>query len=292
MRDTARYLSLRALIAAGGALPPALLDALAALAGTLAWVCTARVRAVTRDHMRHVLGTVPRATLDRAARGCVRTTARYWADFARTAHDKQHALDALREVEGIEHFFAAYDRGCGLVVLSAHLGNPEALAGALGGMGFPLLIVTEPLRPPRVHELVHVARAAPGVRFVPAGMTAVREALTHLRAGGIVALLGDRDVTGTGTLTPFFGERAALPSGAVELALRTGAPLVPAFLLRRRGGGYRAVILPPIDLPRTGDHATDVTAGMRLAARALETGIRLAPEQWFPMQPVWQGLHA
>lgn len=291
MRDTARYAALRALITAGGVVPPRVLEALAAAAGTLAWMCSARVRTVTRDHMRHVLGSVPRTAIDRAARGCARTTARYYVDFARTAHDKSHALDELRAVDGIDHFFAAYDRGCGVVLLSAHLGNPEALAGALGALGLPLLIITEPLRPPHVHELVHRARAAPGVHFVPASLTAVREALTHLRAGGIVAILGDRDVLGTGTDVPFFGERASLPSGAIELALRTGAPVVPAFVIRQHDGGFRAVLLPPLDLPRTGHHATDTSNGLLLAARALESGIRLAPEQWFPLQPVWTGLH-
>ncbi|MBM4416596.1 MAG: lipid A biosynthesis acyltransferase, partial [Chloroflexi bacterium] len=87
----------------------------------------------------------------------------------------------------------------------------------------------------------------------------------------------------------FFGERAPLPAGAAELALRTGAALVPAFVLRD-DGGFRIVIDPPLALSRTADRAADLATAHRAAAAALECGIARAPDQWFALKPVWSGL--
>jgi KDO2-lipid IV(A) lauroyltransferase len=141
-----------------------------------------------------------------------------------------------------------------------------------------------------VHDLVHEVRASPGVRFVPADLKGVREALAHVRKGGVLAILADRDIMRNGPPVTFFGERARLPSGPIELALRTHAPVLPAFVLRASGDRYRVFIDPPLDFERTGNREADLAAGMRNLAATLEVGIRRAPEQWFPLQPIWSGL--
>ena len=150
--------------------------------------------------------------------------------------------------------------------------------------------VTEPLEPPRLHELVHRVREHTGVPFVPIDRAGLRRALAHLRAGGALGVLADRDVLGTGRPLPFFGERAALPWGAVELARRSGAALVTGFVYRSGVARYRVVIDPAIAIPRTDDREADTREGMRLLVARLERGIRRAPEQWFPLSPVWSGI--
>ena len=287
-----RFVALWLLVRVIGRWPARLLYVFADIGGTIVWIGWPRLQRVTRDHMRHVLGgRAGERDVTRAARACLRSAARYYADFARAPHEPPgEALLAVDEYEGIEHFFEAYDRGCGMIVCSAHLGNPEFLVRAVAGLGIELLVFTEPLSPPRVHDFVHELRQAPNARFIPGGRAAAREALTHLRRRGVLALLCDRDVLGSGRPVPFFEERARLPSGAVELALRTGAPMLPAFVLRSGPGRYRVVIDRAIALRRTGNHEADVDAGMLAMARALEAGIRRAPDQWFPLDPVWRGL--
>lgn len=290
-----RFAALWLLVRVGGRLPVRALYAVADIGGFAAWVLAPRLRRVTADHARHVLGAgAPPRDVGRTSRGCVRNAARYYADFARAAHrPPRQALDELQEVEGVEHFFEAYDRGCGMIVCSAHLGNPEFLTRAVAGLGLPLVVLTERLEPPRVHDFVHEIRAGPNVEFLPADLGGVRRAIAHVRAGGILALLVDRDVLGTGRPVPFFGERARLPSGAVEIGLRTGAPLLPAAVYRsgRRGGAaYRVVIEPPIDIEGPARDPAAIAAGMRRLAAAIERGVRRAPEQWFALQPIWRGI--
>ena len=283
------YLALWVWIRVLGRLPLRALYGLADAAGTLAWYGSPRLRRVTLDHVRRVSAAeaTPRRRA-RAARGCVRSAARYWADMARAAHlPERDPLDRLESIEGVEHFFEAYDRGCGVLFVSAHLGNPETLMRGVGTLGFDVLVLTEPLSPPRLHELVHEVRQAPGVRFVPADRGGVRLALEQLRAGRILAVLADRDVLGTAPPRPFFGEPARLPSGAVELALRTNAKIVTGFVRRAGGSRMRVTLDPPIELARSGDRAADVEAGMLRITRALEAGIGRSPEQWFALHPVW-----
>lgn len=286
------WLALWLLVRVCGRLPARLLTAAAEVAGTCAWFLSARLRRVTADHMRHALGPhTPQRERDRAARGCVRTAARNYADFARgPTLPPGGEFDALAAADGIDHFFTALDRGCGVIVFSAHLGNPEFLLRAVGRMELDLMVVTEQLAPPRLDAFVRATRAAPGVCMVGTDVAGARAALAHLHAGGVLLVLADRDLHGTGRPVAFFGERARLPTGVIELALRTQAAVVPACVLRTPGDRLLLVVAPPLALPRSGDREADVAAGMRLLAAALEAGIRRAPEQWFVLTPVWSGL--
>lgn len=286
-----RVWALRVWVRALGRLPVRALYLAADAAAAAAWALSPRLRRTARGHMRRACGpeTAPRER-ERAARACVRSAMRYWADLAWAAHrPPERALDRLDAVEGVEHFLAAHDRGCGVIFVSAHLGNPEHLMRAAGALGFDVLVLTEPLQPPALHRLVHEARAAPGVRFLPADRRGVREAIAQLRRGGMLALLADRDVLGSGAPLPFFGEPARLPPGPVELALRTGAELVVGFVRRGPGGGLRVRLDPPIRLRRGGDREADAAAGMDRLLRALERGIRESPGQWFALHPIWEG---
>ena len=288
-----KYVVLRVLVAIGGHLPVRATYGLAAAGGTLAWYASGRIRAATRDHMRHVLGPgAPPQAVDRLARSCARANLYYYADFARLAYasddPRDSIFDSFDEVHSVEVLFEALDQGRGVVLVGAHLGNGEVLARAAGPFGICLAIITEPLSPPRLHEYVHHVRGARGVRFIPADLTGLRASIAHLKAGGSLGLLVDRDVLGTADPFPFFGERAPIPSGAVELARRTGAPMVGAWMPRTGPGRY-ALHLERIDLPpATGDRATDVESGMRVMVAALEGAIRRWPGQWFPISPVWR----
>ncbi len=291
-----KFVALWLLVRVAGRLPPRVLYGAADAAGALGWLLSARLRATTRDHMRHVLAAGAQSRLsasevDRAAAAAVRSAARYYADFARTAHlSAEQAFDEVEHFDGIDHLFAALDRGCGVIMVSAHLGSPEYIFRAASYLGLEMVVLTEPLQPPRVHDLVHAVRAAPGVRFLPADRDGLRGTLAALREGRMVAVLADRDIQGGGQPVTFFGEQALLPAGPVQLALRTHAALVPVFGTRTGTARYDVVIRPALELQRSGDRDADLAAGMRTLALALEEGIAAAPEQWFVLQPVWSGL--
>lgn len=282
-----KALLIRVLIEVGGRLPVRVLYALANGAGELAWFASPHLREVTRDHMDHVYGRgVQRGARDRLARGCVRTAAQYWADLARYAHtSSEQALEEYDSFEGIEHLYDAVDHGRGVLLVTAHLGAPEFPVHVGAALGLDVLSLAQVNESPEVNAVLTSARTRHGARFLDADLGGLRAALEQLRCGRVVALAADRDLRRSGRSAPFFGERTTLPSGPIELARRTGAVVLPAFVLRVGPGRYALRFESPIDLTMGGlEEATCVLA------RALEEGIRRAPEQWFVLQSIWTGI--
>jgi KDO2-lipid IV(A) lauroyltransferase len=289
------FAALWLLVHVGGRLPLGILEAAARAGGTAAWWASRRLREVTRDHMRHVLGVsaTPR-DIDRAARECVRTAARGYAEFA---HLPRLSPDAVRarvvSADGMEALAAAHAEGHGVIIMSAHLGAPEVISRTAPTFNAKMAGIAEPLRPQRVHDFVQSVRAVPGVPVFAATLAGLREARAHLAGGGALGILVDRDVLHTGHPHAFFGERALMPTGAVEIARRSGAPIVAVWCYRDgRPGRYRLVGRRVELPPATGDREADVESGMRATLAALEAAIRAAPGQWFPLAPVWDGLAA
>jgi KDO2-lipid IV(A) lauroyltransferase len=282
---------LQLLVRVAARTPVSVLYAVSGLMATLTWYASGSIRSVTRDHMRHVFPTAtPPRTIDRAARGATRSAGYYYVDFARYAHlEPGDAFDHVDSIDGVEQLFEAYDRGRGVILASAHLGDPEFIGQALAPF-FDIAVLTERLEPPALHDFVHKIRGRSGVQFVPADRGGLRTTLKQLRCGGVLGMLIDRDVLGTGEPFPFFRERAPMPRGAVELAWATGAAIVLGFVVRSGAGRYR-ITLRTVEAPTrengSGDRAADLEAGMRLVVAALESGIRATPDQWFVLSPIW-----
>ena len=102
----------------------------------------------------------------------------------------------------------------------------------------------------------------------------------------VVGGAGDRYVAGGGVEVEFFGERTTLPAGPATLALRSGAPLVPATTYFD-GDGHYGVARPPLDTSRQGKLREDVARITQNLAHEFEAMIRKAPEQWHLLQPNW-----
>jgi len=108
-----------------------------------------------------------------------------------------------------------------------------------------------------------------------------------LRDGGLVGLLVDRDIVGTGVEVEFFAERTTFPSGPATLALRTGAALLPTVVYSGPGRDHSAIIRPPIRIDRSSSLRDDVARVTQAVAHEFEGFIRRAPDQWHLFQPNW-----
>lgn len=286
------YQLLRALMLAVPRVPLRVIAPLVWLAGGVAWYASRRVRETTTDHMRHALDQgAPRSAIEARARDCVRAAAWYWVDLTRAPRmTPEQTFACLDSVDGLEALFDAYDEGRGVVLLSAHLGNPEVFAAFLPHLGLPTSIFVEPLADVRVHALLQSMRERGGARMLRPDATGVRAAVAQLRCGAVLGGLADRDVLGTGKPYTFFGERAVLPDGLMEMALRLHAPVVAGWVTRTGAGRYAAVV-ERITLPEaSGDRQRDLETAQYAYVEVLERAIRRTPGQWFPLAPVWRGI--
>lgn len=225
---------------------------------------------------------------DRALRALARENflnfAKYLVDFFKFLRPRQEVLNrVLHYGNATEVLDKLLAHGKGIIILSAHLGNWELGASALAARGYKINAVVLWIPDPKVNALYQQQREARQIRPIAMGRAA-RESIAALRRNEIVALVADRDYTGARDTIEFFGEPARLPHGPAKLALATGAPLLPVFMVRQRDDTFAYVIEEPIWADKNQDTVETV---MRGVVASLERGVSRYSEQWFLFHDLW-----
>jgi KDO2-lipid IV(A) lauroyltransferase len=133
---------------------------------------------------------------------------------------------------------------------------------------------------------VRGVRESSGLKIIPRRISALA-AVRRLRRNEIVGILADQNTRKQNVFVDFFGVKAATTPGPAALALRTGAHLVPAFMLREGPGRHKLIIEEPIEPVRTGDLEADIIATTQKCADILEKYVRQYPPQWFWVHRRW-----
>ena len=182
------------------------------------------------------------------------------------------------------------DKGRGVVFVTAHFGNWEwfnSLASSLGVSGGS---IARPLDNQRLNAFVKGIRERNGLSIFDK-QGAMRQALRTLRDNRVVGVLLDQDAGGRGLMSPFLGRPASTLTVPVELAMRSGAPMVAAALRRNDGPGRRFVVRfnPSPHQPDPGaDPELEVDRVVHALNRDLSALILEAPEQWFWIHRRWK----
>jgi phosphatidylinositol dimannoside acyltransferase len=252
---------------------------------------TGRRRMVER-HLQRVHGRpLGRRELRREVRRAFESYARYWLESFRLPDMTPEEISGAMTGEGLEHLDAGQAAGRGSILALPHLGGWDFGGAWLAIHGYPLTVVVEPLEPPELLEWFTQLRRDLGMEVVPLGPPATTAVMRTLREGGQVALLSDRDITGSGVEVDFFGERTTLPAGPATIALRTGAALLPTVVYHLDHDRHHGVVRPPIDTSRQGSLRQDVARVTQALADELAAAIRVAPHQWHLFQPNWPSDH-
>ena len=182
--------------------------------------------------------------------------------------------------ENLERMQQALARGRGVLMLTLHFGSIELAMLALPLAGVPLTVVGRPLPNPWIRTHMTQQRTRTGARLLE-HHDVVPQILGALREGRTVAFLNDQYARRTGgILSPFFGARCFTAPGIALLALRSGAPVLPFYIVRDGPDRHRGVVLPELELERTGDLRRDIATVTARTNQVLESIIRLDPEQW------------
>ncbi|MFQ5586462.1 MAG: lysophospholipid acyltransferase family protein [Thermodesulfobacteriota bacterium] len=208
-------------------------------------------------------------------------------EFSRLPWLKRGNLKGYVRCEGLEHLEKALRRGKGVIFITGHLGNWELMAAWYGLKGYPVDVVVRDLDSPLVDDFVRWVRTRSGNRVVPKRRS-MRELLRTLRGGGIVGILLDQNVTWSeGVFVNFFGKLACTNKGAALLAVASGAPVVPTFIVRK-GRGHRIIVGREIEVVNSGDRRSDVIENTCRFTRAIEDMVRRYPDQWFWIHQRWK----
>ena len=273
-------------------LPEPVVMWLGAVSGLLYYRFDEHRRAVLRDNLRQVLGpSAAPAELERVVRRGFARYGRYWGEAFWLENLTREDIRGRMRIEGREHLDAALGEGRGGILAVPHLGNWDAGAAWVVAEGYQLTTVVERLKPAELFDRFVSYRRALGMEILPLdnGSESMRGLLRALRAGRVVALVCDRDLTGHGLPVRMFGATAAMPGGPASLALKTGAPLLPAGVFQdRKGGRWVSVVRPPIRVDPSGDQRADVLALTQRLAEEFEQLISRAPEQWHMLGRYWR----
>lgn len=179
--------------------------------------------------------------------------------------------------------------GHGLIVLGAHLGQWDLALLELARHGRPVTVVMRREEGDAARFAASVRRAA-GLRVVYAAESPwmMVTLLGALRRGEIVAFQGDRSFGGRAAPVDLFGAPVELPTGPVELALASGAPILPGVAVFEGHRRYRLVFGDLLEMEGSPKDEGRVSGGLQSVSRALESLIRAYPYQWFDFYDVWE----
>jgi len=242
---------------------------------------------VAARQAQEALGLSP-ADADRLARDVFAHFGRVFLEVLALPTYLEPRRGELFSVEGMEHVTRALDRRKGAFMFSAHFGNWELAALRQALAGVPLDLVARPLDNPWLDDAFNRWREAAGNRVL-AKHGALRSVVRSLREGRPVAILVDQDIRGTPQVfVPFFGKPAATTSTMGELAVRTGAAVVPVVSFPRPDGGYRIVYQPEIEIPSAGTHEERAYAVTERATAIVEGWVREDPASWLWLHKRWK----
>ena len=195
-------------------------------------------------------------------------------------HEAERARLWSLPIEGRERLAAAFERGRGVLVVSAHIGAFTALPIRLAA-DYPVSLVANRPADDRVATLLDEARASLGMGSVPVrpAHAAARASLTALREGRVLTILADEFKSG-GVEIEFFGRPASAPRGPVTLAMRSGAALVPVFARRDEHDRLSLHVGREIELTATDDPVKDVVTHTQRIFDEIERQVRAHPDQW------------
>ena len=264
--------------------------ALARAAGWLAWRLRAGARARVAGNLLPACGG-NREQARAASRTVFQNVASYYVDLATLPYRGETGFEAKHLlVEGEEHVPALFEPGP-VIIVSGHTGNPELALVAVAQRGREWVELVEPLEPAALGRFLARLREAAGGIVVEADASGTRAALRQLRAGGMVALVADRDLTGAGICVTLLGRRVLLPRGPWELARRTGARVAPLFASRRFADDQTVWIEEPFTVPAEGEREEAVQAAAQRWADLFGAHLQRDPGQWTVLEDFW-GVHA
>jgi KDO2-lipid IV(A) lauroyltransferase len=267
------------------------IDAASALGGFIGRHVFYRIRPVidrARDNLRASYPEMKQAEMESIIREMCDNLGRTVAEYPHLHKLKLRGANPRLEIKGNEIADAEIARGKGVMFISGHFANWEAMPVMATQLGYEGGLVYRPPNNPYVDRFISRMRASAGPQIqIGKGAQGTRKIFTMLRRGLCIQLLVDQK-TEQGVAAPFFGREAMTTPAPAALALKLGSTLLPVSNERLKGARFRMTIHPPIQFTPTGDHDADVQALTAKINEAIEACVRARPSQWLWIHRRWK----
>jgi KDO2-lipid IV(A) lauroyltransferase len=238
------------------------------------------------ENLRCVLPDSGEGELGKYVKEILANFSLYLVDFFRFKKIDLEYIERHVEVVGENHLDDALAKGKGVILLTAHLGNWELGGAVIGVLGYPMNVIAMDHKNKLVNNFFINQRRIKGERIISLSF-AVRRSMAALANNEFVAILGDKDFTNTGTVVKFFGRDSLMPKGPAALSLKTGAVIIPGFMIRIKGGKFRLFFERPVEYSASGDPEKDMVGITEVCTRRIEDVIKHFPTQWYCFRRFW-----
>ncbi len=291
MNDDHIFRALKLLVWLLGRLPVVVADFCANLLGLLWFRIDNRHRQVTLENIALSFGReMSRAQVEIMGKQVFKSLASILFEVAWAQKlDKKEFLSHFT-IKGLEHVKKAHAKGCGVIVVACHMGNFEMLIPAIDETGFKGFAIYRALDFKPLERLIRDTRQRFGVTMIPI-IGASKKIDAVLGQGGVVGTLLDQNVNWyNGVFVDFFGRPACTNKGLAKLALRSKAPVLPVYTVRKNRK-FLIEFLPEIPRVETGDEIKDFEINTQNYNFAIESMVRRYPEQYFWVHNRWKTKH-
>ena len=289
MRRKLEYFAVLFLIRGIGLVPRGLARRIGAVIGALAFLALPRLRRVGYRNLQIAFPNLSRADHTAILRAEYRSLGWQLGEFCQMRKYSPENTKAFLRYDGLEHYLAARDAGQGVLILTGHLGAWELSSFYHSLMGYPMSMVIRRLDNELVDQLVNGIRCQHGNKVLHKDDFA-RGLISAMRQGETVGILMDTNMTPPqGVFVDFFGTPACTASGMARVALRTGAAVLPGFLLWEESSqSYVLHFGRQLELVRSDDNEADIVANTALFTHVLEDYIRQYSVQWLWLHRRWK----
>jgi phosphatidylinositol dimannoside acyltransferase len=240
-----------------------------------------------RSNYRRVRPELDDAQLEFLVNAGMRSYLRYWCDtFRFPAWSKERLLSTtVCENENYLRDPIAAKRGC--IVALPHAGNWDHAGAYFCATGIPLTTVAEHLKPEKLFRKFLEYRTEIGMEVLDLDSRSIAVLSQRLRAGKLVALVADRDLSKNGIPVNFFGTGGQMPAGPALLAIQTGADLITAFV-KYEEVGIRIIFGEAIAVPETGSVSEKAAAMTQVFADRFAEQLAVNTVDWHMLQRIWR----
>ena len=259
---------------------------LASFLGGALYLFARKTRASTLNSIRIVFPDIGRNEAERIAKSAFVHQTKTFVELLRyPCLNRKEILRKVR-ISGIENLRKALLNEKGVILLVPHLGNWEILGATLGLLGYNVYSFFLDARIDSIGELLNSFRESKGIKLI--ARAELKKSVKVLKNNALLGVIADQDGGENGVYTDFFGKTVSAPRGPASLARRTGATVLPMYVVRNIDDTYTMVIQRPIFLKKTSGKEEDINRYTREFLRIYEKIILQFPEQWLWMYDRWK----
>ena len=190
------------------------------------------------------------------------------------------------KMEGLHYIEEGFRKGKGVILLAMHEGSWELSNIICANLGFPFSMFIRDQRHPRLNRLLNSYRMQKGCKVIQRG-NQIRQLIQTLKNNEAIGMTADQGGK-TGINVRFFGKDASMPSGAISLALKYGATIIPSFYARENGPYIKVILGEPFEVKETGDNDSDIRNNLQELVGIFEKHILKYPKEYLWSYKIWK----